>query len=391
MVYTTAGIVLLTLALPGFLDFAARSLLHDRKYELVFFCITPAVAIGEVMNLIPGNPYAAGLPYALNLQALALVLMEKSAEGEQRIKRLLAFYESQADKSPISEARAMLLLCNALSQQGKLEESEEMSTKAIAILENHGDKDPRTLAGSLCDLCATLAKEGKANQAITIGNKALSLVQGERGSDDDQLRLLGMVLNNVAIAYDYAGDFTRAGELYKRSLDLKLKLFGDNTREAVIGYNNYGYSLLLQRQYEKSCEALEHAKNLAVKLDLQTSRLWLDILANCGDVHRGLKRFDEAEKEQLEALRLREQRYKLALDESYDFLGKLYRDKQDFAKSQSYFEKSLKIREKRFGDHPKVATTLEDYAELKRAMKLDSEADVLEERAKAIRKNFVIL
>ena len=386
--YALVSLFLMILILPSFLDYMARKFLLHQKYRLMLFCITPAVSIGEVMSQIPGNPFALGFPFALNLKALALLKLEKSAAAEKVLRRLVAYYENRKDKNPIRHARAMLLLCNALTQQGKLAESEEMSNKGIAILESQPDVSPQTLASSLCDLCTTLAKEGKANQAIIVGNRALALIEGMRFSDDGQLRLLGMVVNNLAVAYNYAGNSARAAELYQRSLDLKLKLFGSNSKEVVLGQNNVGYALLLQGQYVEACESLERAKNLAISLGLQNARIWPTVLGNCGDVHRALKRFDEAEKEQLEACTLREQTKSEELHESYYCLGKLYRDKEEFTRAEPYFEKALKMREKRFGEHPKVASVLEDFAKLKRAMKLESEAQNMEERAKVILKNF---
>jgi tetratricopeptide (TPR) repeat protein len=385
------SLLLLALGLPGFFDYGARVLLLNRRYAMMYWLITPAVLAGELYNLIPQNPFAAGLPHALTLQALALLRMERSAEAEKSLRRLVAFHKTRDDIDPINRVRAMLLLGNALSQQGKVEESETIATEALAILESQPASSPRTLVTALCDLCATLSKEGKANQAITVGNRALTLAEALQPPDDSNLKMLGMVANNLAVAYNYAGQLERAKKLYERSLNIKLKLFGSESREAALAYNNVGYVTLLEGDYGQACQLLEKAKDLAVSLGLDSSVVWMDILANCGDVHRALGRFEESEKEQLEALRLRELKKNDGIHESFYCLGKLYRDTQDYAKAKTNFDKALKMREKRFGEHPKLARLLEDYAKLKRQMKLDSEADQMEARAQTIFKNFINL
>jgi tetratricopeptide (TPR) repeat protein len=388
-IFTILSLLTLIIVLPSFLDLFARKLLADRKPKTTLWFIGPAVLIGEVMNLIPGNPFAMGLPDALRLQGLAYLQLEQSEQAETALRRLLPMEESGSDKHLVRHARTMLLLCNALTQQGKLEESEELSNKAIAILEQ--DNDPRGLANSLCILCATLSKEGKANQAITVGNRALKLLEQMHASDVGDLKLLSIVVNNLAVAYSHAGNAARSEELYRRSLALKLNLFGSESKEVVLGFSNVGYVLLVQGQYPQACEMLERAKGLAVSLGLQQARIWMSVLANCGDVHRALGHFAEAEKEQLEALKLREKRKDDDLHESYYNLGKLYRDTKDFSKAKGYFEKALKISEKRFGEHPKVASILEDYAKLQRAMNFDQEALQMEQHAKVIREKFVTL
>jgi tetratricopeptide (TPR) repeat protein len=377
----------LLLVLPPFLDFYARKLLGERKYELSNLFSTIAAGIGELMNIIPGNPYAAGLPFFLMMQLVTLNKLEDAATAEKVARRLLKYYNAQKDVHPMRIAHATVLLGTALSQQGRYEESEKATRDAIAIFEQQQGVRPVKIAASLADLCATLAREGKSKPAIDIGSKALRIMENSPGEEQRDLILLGMTLNNLAVAYNYAGQPEKALELYERSLKIKLRLFGEKSKEAVIGFNNVGFALLEMDQFAKSAESLEKAKQVAHDLGLQNTAIWPNIICNCGDVHRALGRFDEADKELQEALKLREKtKGHKDLHESYHCLGKYYRDIKDYPKSEQYFQKALSLREKQFGpDHSKVSNTLREYAQLLRQCKRETEAETIEARVAAIK------
>jgi len=71
---------------------------------------------------------------------------------------------------------------------------------------------------------------------------------------------------------------------------------------------------------------------------------------------------------------------------SLNNLAELYRTQGNYAKAEPLYKRSLAIWEKALGaDHPNVATSLENMAFLYRATNRDSEAKKLEKRAREIR------
>ena len=71
---------------------------------------------------------------------------------------------------------------------------------------------------------------------------------------------------------------------------------------------------------------------------------------------------------------------------SLNNLAELYRTQGDYAKAEPLYKRSLAIQEKVLGpDHPNVAVSLENMAVLYRATKRDKEALALEKRAERIR------
>lgn len=105
--------IMLILVLPVFLDTWARMALVSKNYKLMNGLAIPAVLIGECMNVIPGNPFALGLPDALNLRSLALLNLEKPKEAEKTLRRLKEVYEEIDDLNPFCLAQVGMLLSNA--------------------------------------------------------------------------------------------------------------------------------------------------------------------------------------------------------------------------------------------------------------------------------------
>ncbi len=71
---------------------------------------------------------------------------------------------------------------------------------------------------------------------------------------------------------------------------------------------------------------------------------------------------------------------------SLNNLAELYRTQGQYAQAEPLYKRSLAIAEKSLGlDHPAVATVLNNLAALYRATKRDEEAKTLEQRAVRIR------
>ena len=67
-------------------------------------------------------------------------------------------------------------------------------------------------------------------------------------------------------------------------------------------------------------------------------------------------------------------------------MARLYCDQGEYWQAEPHGKRALEIFEKALGPtHPVVAATLEILAEVYRALKRDDDAEILEERAAAIR------
>jgi tetratricopeptide (TPR) repeat protein len=71
---------------------------------------------------------------------------------------------------------------------------------------------------------------------------------------------------------------------------------------------------------------------------------------------------------------------------SLNNLAAVYRAQGKYAQAEPLYQRALGIYETALGpEHPHVADTLENYADLLRKMERDAEAEEMEKRAKAIR------
>jgi tetratricopeptide (TPR) repeat protein len=71
---------------------------------------------------------------------------------------------------------------------------------------------------------------------------------------------------------------------------------------------------------------------------------------------------------------------------SLNNLAQLYQAQGQYGKAEPLYQRALAIRDKALGpEHPEVATSFENYAFLLRSMGLPEKATQLESRAKAIR------
>ena len=98
--------------------------------------------------------------------------------------------------------------------------------------------------------------------------------------------------------------------------------------------------------------------------------------------------YAEAEKQWMAAVRKAEafepQDPRLAT--SLNNLAELYHTQGQYAQAEPLYKRALAIYEKALGpDHPSVATSLENYADLLQKTGRTAEAEELEERARAIR------
>ena len=115
---------------------------------------------------------------------------------------------------------------------------------------------------------------------------------------------------------------------------------------------------------------------------------WETLNQEAMDLHRAGK-YDRAvvvAKKALEVAEKSADKNHPELAESLNNLAELYRAQGQYAEAEPLYKRSLAIREKALGpDHPNVATSLENMAALYRKTGKEKAAEGLEKRAAAIR------
>jgi tetratricopeptide (TPR) repeat protein len=145
---------------------------------------------------------------------------------------------------------------------------------------------------------------------------AKSLYETLVASETDK-ESLGQFLFWLGDLLHYMGEYEKALEYLQRSLNIRLKIYGEEHPDVAETYNSIGYAYVIKGEYEKALEY--YKKTLAIGLKIY------------GEEHPNVAT-------------------------SYNGIGHVYGDKGEHEKQVEYYKKALAIRLKIFGEeHPDVA------------------------------------
>lgn len=387
-----SAILLFTL-MPGWFHMAALIFLMQRRYKLMTFCASNAVFMTRMLNLIPNNPLALGLPNYMQTEISGLLFLEETQDAIRECYSLIGLLEKVKPTYHLSIAKAKVLLGTALSMEGEYAKSESVMNEAMQEMEANG-ADPRQLAAMLADMAATHSKMGHIEAAIKASKRAIQLQEQllATGSNEwmkKQDRItLGMILNNTATCFEEAGDEQEALKLHQRSLEIKLEAFGEKSREAAIAYTNLGYTNLCVGNTERGAELCSKAKEIGNELNLarENHRMWSAILCNSGNALHSTGKLVDAEKDLVESLKIREKWNSPQRHETLLELGKLYRDVAKYDQAKECLQQAIKIRESLYGiEHPLVGRALREYLKLSKKLGAENEISEIETRIEKIK------
>lgn len=353
----------------------------NTKYLKSSFCIIPALFICEILNLIPFNPFAIALPFCYACQSQNFAGMGHFKSAELLARRALSFWGPDKEVHPQWQMAGLSMVAGALQGQGRYAEADKIIQSMFKIIEGEKDDNEMT-AVSLTDFAGTLSRLGRAKEALEVAHRAMEIWQSLPELTNDQLTIMSLTMVQLGHAHENHGNFKLALEWYRKALSISLEIGGDECLEAAQGLANVGYILTECGQLDEAGEKLEKARKIMTKLKMEGTSSWAHLTENIGDFQRARGNFDDAEVALLESLKLRQKRFKQDLHHSYHDLAKLYREKKDWEKSKTYFEKALAMREKRFV--ALTIQTLREFAKLMDLMDRTAEAKNLEQRAEEL-------
>jgi tetratricopeptide (TPR) repeat protein len=144
---------------------------------------------------------------------------------------------------------------------------------------------------------------------------------------------ISVLLNNLGITYRDLGEANKAIEYYEKSLEIDLKVFGDQHPKVAIRYNNLGSAYNDLGNANKAIEYLEKSLEIDLKV--------------FGDQHPNV------------AIR-------------YNNFGLAYRALGEANKAIEYYEKSLEVISTFYGkDHPSTKTVNKNLNSIKEQSKMD--------------------
>ena len=216
------------------------------------------------------------------------------------------------------------------------------------------------LIDALANVLKYIAEYSKAKELYEKSLHIREEVLGENHPD------IATSYNNLALVYADQGEYLKAQELFEKSLHIREEILGENHLDTATSYNNLagvyknqGEYLKAQELYEKSLHIMEEILG-ENHLDTATS------YNNLAGVYKNQSEYLKAQELYEKSLHIREE----VLGEnhpdiatSYNNLALVYADQGEYLKAQELFEKSLHIREEILGEnHPSTATSYNNLA-----------------------------
>lgn len=224
--------------------------------------------------------------------------------------------------------------------------------RALDVLKEMQNKDISDEARAYASMGTTYNIIGKTDSAIFCNQKAVSILN-EVESDDNSNYLAGFY-NNLGNNYFQKADLNNAIEYYIKSLELKLKLLGENDPDVGGSYLNIGIINTVKGDYN---EAIRY-NNKALRTFLNTigknhpATSW--VYNNLGVCYGEKGDYEKAIDCHNKSLRIRlniwgENHPTVA--ESYSNLGNCFGNKKEYEKSTAYSQKALDVYIKTIGEN----------------------------------------
>ena len=237
----------------------------------------------------------------------------------------------------------------------RIKRVEEIYAKADDWASRSAYKDEK-YAKLLFDYAQFYYNYGPYDKGIEIYLRQITLSEKLYGSDSIDTSIS---YNNIGTVYWKQGDFDKALEYHLKALEIREKVLGKEHPYTATSYNNIGLVYWEQGEYEKALEFHFKALEIREKV-LGTDHP--DTAAsynNIGLVYSRQSKYDKALEYYFKALDIVErvlgkEHPNTAID--YNNIGLVYHMQGEFDKALEYYGKALAIHEKVLGtEHPHIA------------------------------------
>lgn len=319
---------------------------------------------------------------SLNGLASLYLTQRRYDEAEPLYERALAIREKTLGSVHPDVATSINNIAILFYYKGDFAEAEKYYQQALEIrrqslVENHPD-----IAQSLTNLAILYHQLGDLEKARSFHEQSLVVLKNAYGEDNPEV---ASSLNTYALLLIEMGDLSSAEKELKRALKIMEEYFGPDNIQVTKSLMYLAYLYSSAERYNDSAQVYTRALSIKEKeLGLDHTEL-VDVLIGLGHVQDKMEQFAKAEKQFLRALDICEKNpdaNPYALADILHNLGAVYfHGLGENEKAEGYFKRAMERGIEAYGENSEeIKETIEDFAELLRAMGKADEADALESR-----------
>ena len=262
------------------------------------------------------------------------------------------------------------------TEDGKDVKVYDVLKNASKDVENNFIGHPEIEAAVRKTIGKTLVNLGEYPEAKSHLIKSLELNNKAYGKESFQS---AESLHELALYYDWEGDFNLSDSLYQKSILLFRKNKNSPPRSSASALNDYATLMQEQNKYKESLNLLNEAYEIYINNFGAKDRDIASVSNNLGISYEALNNLDEAEKYYKKSLEIYLNLYgpnRPEISTIYNNLAYIYIGKDDLIKAEDYFKKSLKLKIQTLGkEHSLVGLAYMNLAAIQYTMKKYSSSE----------------
>jgi CHAT domain-containing protein/tetratricopeptide (TPR) repeat protein len=310
----------------------------------------------------------------------------KYQEAEAYFEQSLRSYEENINNQPVAYIEALENLANLYKNQGRYSESEKLYREALKVCKEKFGESHFTYTNLQNNLGSLYKSLGKFEEAEKIYKKSL-MAASKEGENTAQY---AQVLNDMAVLYEDAGKFAEAEPLLNKALEIRKKIFTEQSAEYAETLQNLATLYKQMGRYQEA--ATQYQKVLAIRKEVlgQLHPEYATTLNALASLYKRVNNLEKAEPLYLEALEIRknflgEENPEYAF--SLENLANYYSSLKQYTKAEPLYKQAVAIKKKVFGaNHPVYAGSLNNLAVLYESNKQYTQAEQMYKEALAILK-----
>lgn len=252
---------------------------------------------------------------------------------------------------------ASIIELSNIYQSGLSSQKEDRCSELERIIKKWFDTNPKDAVYSqhLFRYAVVLCLKGEYKNAVSAGEEAVDIYKKLYGEDEVFL----IFIDCLATIYNEAADYSKSKQTYSQALDLRRRLFNQESEAYVEGLKNVISADYYIAKYTEAIDSCKQAFIIYEKIGASNDELYVDLVMYYSLCLRAIGDYKEAIKFQLLASdyirRLygeQSGKYAAALNN----ISMMYSDFSDYKNAIAYVSKAIDIQKHIEGDYSSIAS-----------------------------------